>query len=199
MKEFEDVLWDVVVIGGGAAGMGLAQGNAAGIQANQANAAATLRAQEDAAWRQRQATNYGTAAGIAQGAGTQYGGQATANLGAYLQNQQQNDAASLGYLGQGATAAGQGIAGMFAGQGLENQVRGAELAAGGSAEDRMLRSWAAAKGFDLQQKAADAQQTAALIQGGATIGGTLIGSFGGPGGAVAGGTAANAGAKALTS
>ncbi len=190
--------------GGGAAAMGQAQSNAAGIQANQANQSALLRAQEDAAWRARQAANLGNSAGIfgnvgglQAGVGQQFGQQATTNLGAALQTQAQNDQASLGYLGQGATAYGQGVAQNLAGQGLANNIRGAELGAGMGADDRALRAWAAAKGFDIQQKAADAQQTAALIQGGATVGGALIGSFGGPGGAAAGAQGGNAGGKAL--
>ncbi len=148
--------------GGGAAAMGLAQSNAAGIQANQANQSAILRAQEDAAYRTRQATNYGNAAGISQGAassmqgaagvlqgaGNQFGQQSQANLNAYLQNQAQSDQTALGYSGQGATAYGQGVAGNFAGQGLQNQIRGAEMAGGAGEEDRALRAWAAAKGFD---------------------------------------------------
>jgi hypothetical protein len=184
--------------GGGAGAMGQAQSNVAGIQANQANQAAMLRAQEDAAWRQRQAANFGTAAGIDQGAGAQYGAQSQANLNAYLQNQAQGDQASLGYLGQGATAYGNGVSGNFAGQGLANQVRGAELNAGMAADDRYLRAWAADKGFDLQQKAADAQQQAAIISGVATVGGGLLASAGGPVTAAAGAKAGNELAKNWT-
>jgi len=160
--------------GGNAAAMGQAQGNIAGIQANAANEAAMLRAQEDASWRGRQAANFGNAAAISQGAGTQFGQQANTNINAYLQNQGQNDTASLGYLGQGATAYGQGVAGNFAGQGLAHNVRVAEMGAGQAQDDRMLRAWAAANGHDLQEKQANAQQTAALIQGGATLAAALL-------------------------
>ena len=159
--------------GGNAAAMGQAQGNVAGIQANMANQSAMLRAQEDAAWRQRQAANMSSAAGIAQGAGSQYGGQSQANLNAYLQNQQQNDAAALGYAGQGQNAYNQGVALNQSGMGLQNQIRGQEMQGGQARDDRMLRAWAAQNGYNLAQQQRSDQKTAAEIGAGAQTLGTL--------------------------
>jgi hypothetical protein len=199
--------------GGGAAAMGQAQSNVAGIQANQANQAATLRAQEDAAWRSRQATNYGNAAGISQGAasslqgaagalqgaGTQFGQQATTNLSAGLQSQAQNDATALNYSGQGATAYGNGVTQNLSGQSLQNNIRQSELGAGEATDDRALRAWAAERGFALQQQQRNDAQTAALIQGGATVVGGVLGTVtAGPAGGVTGATLANQAAKAAT-
>lgn len=184
--------------GGNAAAMGLAQGNVAGIQANAANQSAMLRAQEDAAFRQRQAANFGNAAAIAQGAGTQFGQQGQANLNAYLTNQGQGDAASQGYLGQGATAFGNGINQQLAGQQLQNTINVAQMSGNQAQDDRMLRAWAAQHGYDLAQQQADAQQTAAIIGGVATVGGAIIGSAGGPAGAAGGAALAGAGANAVS-
>ncbi len=157
-----------------------------------------LNAQENAAWRGRQATNLGNAAGISQGAGTQLGQQANTNVNAFLQSQGQNDAASLGYLGQGATAYGNGVGNNFTGQTLGHNVRLAEMQGGQGADDRMLRAWSAEKGYDLAQDQADAQQQAAIIQGVATVGGAAIGAFGGPAGSAGGAALANGLAKAAT-
>lgn len=185
--------------GGGAAATGQAEGNLAGIQANQANSSAALRAQEAASWQQQHAANLGNAAGITAAAGSQFGGQAGTNLNAYLQNQGQSDAASLGYLGQGATAYGQGVSQNLQGQSLGAQIRGQEMTGGMGAEDRALRAWAAQQGFNLQQQQADRQQTAALIQGAATVGGGIIGfAGGGPAGAAVGAGVGGAAGRAAT-
>lgn len=185
--------------GGNAASAGLAQTNLAGLGAANANNAAMLRAQEDAAWRQRQAGNIAQAAGIQQGIGSQFGEQGARDINAFNAGQAQNDAASMGWAGFGAGAYGQGITANLQGQGVANQVRGMELNAGMSLEDQMLRRWAAQNGFDLQNAAAQQQQNAALIQGGATIAGGAIGTvFGGPAGGAAGAAGGNALGKAVT-
>jgi hypothetical protein len=186
--------------GGGAAAAGLAQGNLAGIQANAANEAAMLRAQEDAAWRQRQAANLGQAAGIQQGIGSQFGEQGARDINAYNAGLAQNDAASMGWFGQGAGAYNAGVQQNLSGQSLGTQIRGMELSARQNLEDQMLRRWAAENGFEMQAAAAQAQQNAALIQGISTTGGTIIGTaFGGPAGGVVGGVGGNAAGKAVTS
>lgn len=148
-------------LGGNAAAMGLAQGNMAGIAAGNANAAAGLRAQEDAAWRQRQAGNLANAAGM-------QGQQAQTNLQAYYQNQGQNDAASLQALGlgqqayfAGADAGQQGFNTNIAAQSLSNQIRGQEMQGGLAMEDNMLREWAARNGYNLAQQQRQDQQDAA--------------------------------------
>jgi len=175
--------------GGNAAAAGLAAGNVAGIQANQANQAAGLAAQEYAAWRGRQASNLANSAGI------------------QLNSQGQNDAAALQTLGlgqqgyfQGAglqqQGYGQGLQGTsigLQGQQVNNTTRGLELQGGQTKEDDALRYWAAKSGLDAGAQARQDQQTAALIQGAATVGGTIVGAVaGGPAGAAVGGAAGSA-------
>lgn len=163
-------------MGGNAAAMGLAQGNMAGIQANQANQAAMLRAQEDAAWRQRQAGNMGTVAGM-------QGQQSQANLGAALQSRGQNDAMYSDMIGRGQDAyfagAGAGMQGFgmgiqgaqasLAGQGVANDIRGQELNAGLTLEDNVLRQWAAKNDLNLAQQQRQDQQDAAALNAGSTL------------------------------
>lgn len=167
--------------GGNAAAMGQAQGNMAGIQANQANQAAMLRAQEDAAWRQRQASNLGNVAGF-------QGQQGQANLNAALQGQAQNDAAYAQSIGAGQAGyfngvnAGMGGYGMamqgvntsLAGQGLGNQIRGQEMQGGLAQEDNALRYTAAKNGWNLAQRQQDQQETAGWVSAGATTAGLLF-------------------------
>jgi hypothetical protein len=158
--------------GGNAAAAGLAQQNMAGIQANQANSAAMLRAQEDAAWRGRQASNLGNVAGM-------QGQQASTNLQAWLAGQSQNDAMAgqmLG-LGQDAYFTGQqaqqqgynvglaGVTGSLQGQQVANQIRGQEMTGSMAQQDARDRMWAAARGYDLQAEAARTQQDSAIING----------------------------------
>lgn len=168
--------------GGNAAAMGLAQGNAAGIQANQANAAAQLRAQEDAAWRQRQAGNLTNMAGM-------QGQQSQANLGAAVQGRSQNDAMVQSMLGLGQNAYqyggdmgmrgyGMGMEGIdrsLAGQALTNNIRTQEMQGNTAYEEAKLRAWAAQQGYDLAQQQASDQKDAATISavssGVATYGG----------------------------
>lgn len=156
--------------GGNAASAGLAQTNMAGIQANQVNAAAGLRAQENAAWRGRQAANLGAA-----------GQQILANQG-------QNDAATMNSLGlgqqayfqgQGLQQQGYGTALQGVGQNINAQntaagIRGQELGAGANFEDNQLRAWAAQNGYDLGQQQRSDQQNAAALNTAGTIGSTLI-------------------------
>jgi len=169
--------------GGGAAAMGLAQGNTAGIQANQANQSGMLRAQEDAAWRGRQAANLGTVAG-------QQGQQVSTNLQAGLAGQAQNDAMTSQMLGLGQDAAFKGYDAQNAGyqtalggvgasigaQGVANQVRGTEQAGSLAHEDNVLREWAARNGFTLAGQQAQDQKNAGYIQAGATAIGSMLGS-----------------------
>lgn len=183
--------------GGGAAAAGQAQTNLAGLQGQQANNAAMLAAQENAAWRARQAGNLGAAAGIQQGVGSQFGEQQARNINSYYANQGQNDQTALGWAGLGNQAYFAGVGANLQGQGLQNQVRGMELQGGQALDDRMLRAWAAQKGYTLAQAQAAAQQQAALIQGGATLAGAAIGSFGGPGGTVAGAGVGSAAGAAI--
>lgn len=149
--------------GGGAAATGQAQSNLAGIQANQANQAGALRAQEDAAWRARQAGNLGQAANIQQGIGQQYGQQAQADLGAYYQNQGQNDSAAMGFAGLGAQAGQQGYQTNLLGQGLGNDIRGTEQAGNLAQEDNILREMAARQGWTLGQQQRQDQKDAATL------------------------------------
>lgn len=157
-------------MGGNAAAMGQAQGNMAGIQANQANQAAMLRAQEDAAWRQRQASNLGNVAGMQSQ-------QVSTNLSAGLAGQAQNDAMTGQMLGLGQDAAfkgydaqnkgyGTALGGVTAslqGQQVADQIRGQEMTGGMAQQDALLRAWAAQNGFDLQAKQAQDQRDAAVL------------------------------------
>lgn len=163
-------------LGGNAGAMGLAQGNAAGIQANQATSAAQLRAQEDAAWRQRQAANLTNVAGM-------QGQQSQANLGAAVQGRGQNDAMYQGLLGMGqdawqsGTAAGlqgyglgmQGYGASLDAQRLATDIRGQEMAGNQAYEDAKLRSWAAEQGYELQQQQMSDQKDAATIAAGSSL------------------------------
>lgn len=160
--------------GGGAAAAGLAQGNLVSIQANAANEAAMLRAQEDAAWRGRQASNFANAAGIQQGIGNQYGQQAAQNLNAYYQNQGMNDQAALGFAGMGIDAATQGYQTNLAGQGVASQIRGQEMTGGMAQEDNILREMAARQGWSLGQQQRQDQKEAGYLAAGANILGGLI-------------------------
>ncbi len=157
-------------LGGNAAAMGQAQGNMAGIQANQANQAAGLRAQEDAAWRGRQASNLTNVAGM-------QGQQSQANLGAAVQGRSQNDAMTQGMLGMGQNAwqyggdaamqgYGMGLQGVqtsLAGQGLANDVRGQEMQGGMAQEDNALRYVAAKNGWELGQAQQQQSETAGYL------------------------------------
>lgn len=161
--------------GGNAASAGLAQGNVAGIQANQANSAAMLTAQEDAAFRGRQASNLSNIAGF-------QGQQSTANLQAALAGRGQNDAmfgqqTALGdqayFSGQGVqqNAYGLGLQGVntsLQGQGLANNVRGQEMQGGIAGEDAKLREWAAKNGYTLTQQELADKKEAAYVNAAAT-------------------------------
>jgi hypothetical protein len=162
--------------GGNAAAAGMAQNNLAGIQANQANQAAMLSAQENAAWRGRQAANLGTVAGM-------QGQQTSANLQAALASRGQNDAMFSNQVGMGEDAyfKGQGVQmggyGMaqhsqdqnLAAQGLSNSIRGEEMKGGSMQEDNILRQWAAKNGFTLEGQKQQDQKDAGYISAGATL------------------------------
>jgi len=151
--------------GGNGAAMNQAQGNLAGIQAAGANNAAGLRAQEDAAWRQRQASN-----------------MLNAN-GQILQSQGQNDAMVNNMVGYGQQAWGQGAGIQQQGYGNQlksydtavgaqnvgNQIRGTEADQGKTFEDNQLRAWAAQHGYNLSQQQRDDQNKAAAAQAGMTL------------------------------
>jgi len=157
--------------GGNAGAMGLAQSNQAGLAANQANQSAQLSAQENAAWRGRQAANLGT---VANAQGQQVG----TNLNAGLASQAQNDAATMGLLGMGQNAYfqgqgiqqqgyGQGLQGVgmgLQGQGINNQTRDTELRGGIAQDDSMLRQWAAENNLTLAGQQRQDQQNAAYAQ-----------------------------------
>lgn len=95
--------------GGSASAMGHAidANAAAGQQA--ANSSAALSAQEDAAWRGRQASNLAAASGINTTAGQMYGQQALSQGQLDQQTTQQNDAMRLGLTQQGVDAYGNAI------------------------------------------------------------------------------------------
>jgi hypothetical protein len=145
--------------GGNAAAAGQAAGNAAGIQANQANQAAGLAAQENAAWRGRQASNLANSAGIQLNSQGQNDAQVNAMLGLGQQGYFQGvGAQNAGYAG--------GIAGVGAGlqgQQVNNQTRGQELDAGKSFEDNQLRAWAAQNGYTLGAQQAQDQKNAGYV------------------------------------
>lgn len=154
--------------GGGAAATGLAQQQLGQLGAANANQSAVLRAQEDAAWRGRQAANLGNAAGIQTAVASQFGQQAGADLSAGVTGRGQNDAAALGWAGQGQDAWKFGVGANLSGQNQATGIRGMEMSGGQALADRQLRAWAAEHGFDLQQQQMDNQQNAAYIGAGAT-------------------------------
>lgn len=171
--------------GGNAAAAGMAQNNLAGIQANQANSSAALTAQENAAWRGRQAANFGNAAGIQTAVGQQYGAQSQADLGAQITARGQNDSAALGWAGQGQDAwkAGigaqvdawkTGVGANLGAQGQATNIRGMEMQGGQAMADNQLRQWAAQNGYDLAQQQRGDQQDAAAMNTAGTIFGTLL-------------------------
>lgn len=155
--------------GGGAGAAGQAATNMAGISANAANESAMLRAQEDAAWRQRQAGNFANAAGIQQGVGSQYGQQGQADLGAYYQNQGQNDQTAYNWANMGQNSYFTGANTGLAGQQLGNQIRGQEMTGGMSQEDNMLREMAARNGWTLGQQQRQDQKEAGYVSAGANF------------------------------
>lgn len=171
--------------GGNAAAAGMAQNNIAGIQANQANSAAQLAAQENAAWRGRQAANFGNAAGIQTAVGQQYGAQSQADLQAQLAARGQNDAAALGWAGQASDAWRTGMGGEMdawktgiganlGAQGQATNVRGMEMQGGQALEDNKLRQWAAQNGYDLAQQQRSDQKDAATASAVGTIASTMF-------------------------
>lgn len=105
---------------GGTAGQSAAAGdsarfNSAGIQANQANASAALRAQENAAYRDRQLATMGLAGQMQSAAGGMYGQgadratqQAQFDAQNRLNQQQLNDQTALAGFGLGSQAYGRG-------------------------------------------------------------------------------------------
>lgn len=120
---------------GGTAGQGAAAGdsarfNSAGIQANQANASAALRAQENAAYRDRQLSAMGLAGQMQSAAGGMYGqgaDRATQQVQFDAQNrlnqQQLNDQTAL---------AGMGLASQAYGQGYDQQLAAQQAASAAS-------------------------------------------------------------------
>ncbi len=149
--------------GGNAAAMGQASTNMAGISANGANSAAALSAQEQAAWRGRQAANLGAAGGLSLGAGSQYGDQAQADLASANQNRSQNDSAQLAFMGQGSQNRFNGAKTSLEGQALGDQIRGRELGASQTREDNILREWSARSGFSLGEAQRSDQKEAGYI------------------------------------
>lgn len=119
---------------GGTAGQGAAAGdsarfNSAGIQANQANASAALRAQENAAYRDRQLATMGLAGQTQAAAGGMYGQgadratqQAQFDAQNRLNQQALNDQTALAGLGLSSQAYGQGYAQQLAAQQAASQA-----------------------------------------------------------------------------
>lgn len=128
--------------GGGAQAQSEAMRANAATGQQAANASAMLRAQEDAAWRQRQAANLGASSQLQQGIAGQYGGATTAAMDSYIRQQAQNDARVQGLLGLGQ----QGFAGYnqaaLANQGQNDaysaQLLGLGLQAQGAQQDARL-------------------------------------------------------------
>jgi hypothetical protein len=156
--------------GGNAAAMGQAQTNMAGIQANQANSAAQLAAQENAAWRQRQASNLANSAGIQLSSQ----GQNDVMAGNMLGLGQQAYFQGAGVQQQGYGQALQGVNTNLSGQGLGNNIRGAELSAGQNHEDAMLRAWAAQNNLNLAQQQRSDNQTAGYVSAAAAAAPMLL-------------------------
>jgi hypothetical protein len=155
--------------GGGAGAAGIAQGNLAGLQANQANQAAALRAQENAAWRQRQAGNMVNAAGISGAVAGAYGQQQQTDLNAYYTGQGQNDAASLGYMGTANDAYFGGVDSRYRGDALAAGIAGQQMEGGQAYDDAQIRQWAAEKGYDLAERQRKDAANAAFLQGTASV------------------------------
>lgn len=91
--------------GGGASAMRAAIAGNSTLGTQAVNQAAALRAQENAAWRSRQAGNLGAASSIQQGAGAQYGQQATTQAQLEQANRAQNDSTMLAGTQAGMTGA----------------------------------------------------------------------------------------------
>lgn len=160
--------------GGGAASAGLAQQGLAQTQANQTNQAAALRAQENAAWRQRQAGNLGQAANIQQGLGAQFGRQQEFDVQGGYQNRSINDQAALNWAQQGSDAYFKGAQTDLAGQGVATGIRGQEMEGGLNFEDNILRYWAAENGKELAGQQRSDQKQSAWLNAGATAGGAVL-------------------------
>lgn len=97
--------------GWGGSASGLTQASNANASATQqaANSSAQLSATEDAAYRQREAANLGTAAGINTTAASQLGQQGLSQAQLQQQTTAENDSASAALNNQGLTAYGQAI------------------------------------------------------------------------------------------
>lgn len=135
--------------GGSASAMRAAaeQNAAAGQQAG--NQSAILRAQEDAAFRQRQAANLGAAAGLQQAGAGQFGQQQGMQAQTQLQQQQQNDQLMSSLYGQSAGLMGQG--GQLALQGAQG---GAQLGQAAYGQQLGAYGQAAQVGLGAEQAAA---------------------------------------------
>lgn len=162
--------------GGGASAAGQAMGQVAQTQANQTNAAASLRAQEDAAWRSRQAQNLGNAQGLELQNQAQNDAMVNAMTGYGQQAWQQGQALGADTYFRGQDQVQQGYGQQLSGyqtdisaQGLGDQIRGRELGAGATWEDNNLRKWAAENDMTLAGQARDDKNTASWVSAGATV------------------------------
>jgi hypothetical protein len=132
-------------LGASAQGMAEAQRANASTMQGVANSSAMLRAQEDAAWRQRQAANLGASSSLQQGIAGQQAGQAQFGTDAELRSRQLNDAASLGFQTAGVNTAMQGLGAQgqlgMQGYGLQGQMGQAQVGAamGGEAMADQIR------------------------------------------------------------
>lgn len=153
------------------------------------NQAAMLRAQENQAWRQRQAQNLEAAAGINQTAAEQYGGQSEYLATLQQQQQKQNAGDFLSALGLGGEFRGQGASAELGAQqagaqlqqaglqfgtnlGLTGTTTGGELAARGTEFGTDLTSRLQQAGYGMAQDAVTAG--AGLNLQGATSGAGLV-------------------------
>lgn len=160
--------------GGSAQGLADAQrAQAAGLMTAN-NQAAQLSATENAAWRQRQASNLSTGAQIANQssglqlqAGTQLGQQAQSDQAAALQSRSQNDqlqSQMYGYGLQGAQAQGQ--LNLSTGQQLsQNAIQQAQIDQQATAQNDARLGQMSALGMQGQQQAAALQQSEAAQYG----------------------------------
>lgn len=196
--------------GGNAQALAQAQGQNAAMGAQAANQAAMLRAQEDAAWRARQAQNLAGAAGLQTNLGAQQQAQAYNQMALNdqtmlgLTDQQRQSLMGAGSLyGQGA---GLGLAGnqqSFAAEALAGQqLLGAESGASQLELGALQNAYGAQTGVDALQMqkygidqgvaVANNQANMGLLGAGLSAGGALLGTLLMPGpGTVAGAAIGN--------
>lgn len=138
--------------GQSASALSEAADNIAGLQQDAANQAAVLRAQENAAWRGRQASNIGTAAGLGLTGAERYLSQEGARAQTELEATRARDAAAANLYGTGVQALGQGA---------ETTVAAGRLGLDVLTEEGRLRESGANMTNQAAMAAANAEQRAA--------------------------------------